>query len=246
MTSLDLTVLAVLFAVVVAAQTVETVAGFGATVISLSIGVHFVQLEWLVVTLVLIGLLQSTWIVVRGRKHIRTRLLFTRVLPFCAVGMIAGNTAFQHLPTDMLKTILGLFVVFFSSFRLWQLFRGEATKPLTRMAGAGFLIGGGFFHGLFASGGPLVVYFVSRAIDSRHAFRATLSSLWLVLNVALLASYAWHGQLGQPSLTLAAMLLPAVGVGILVGEFVHHRVDEVLFRKVVQGLLLFTGLCLLL
>ncbi len=245
MLPLEPVALAVLFVVVIAAQVVETIAGFGATVIFLSIGVHFVPLDWLVVTLVLIALLQSSWIVLRGRSHVRLRLLFTRILPFCALGLGAGNLVFQYTDASLLKTILGLFVVVFSSWRLWQLFGKADEQPLSPMAGAGFLVGGGFFHGLFASGGPLVVYFASRTIEGRHAFRATLSSLWLALNTTLLVSYALHGQLVRAPVTLAATLLPAVGIGILIGEIIHHRVDEILFRKVVQFLLLLTGIFLL-
>jgi uncharacterized protein len=245
MSPLEPTVLAVLFAVVIAAQVVETVAGFGATVISLAVGVHLVPLELLVVTLVLIGLVQSSWLVLRWRMHVRLRLLFTRVLPFCALGLAAGNLVFQHVDASFLKSTLGVFVVVFSSWRLWQLFSGKDLKTLSPLAGAGFLAGGGFFHGMFAAGGPLVVYYASRTIDNRHAFRATLSSLWLTLNMALLTSYALHGQLVRPPVTLAMALLPAVGVGILVGELVLSRVNEILFRKVVQFILLATGICLL-
>jgi len=52
--------------IIVAAQIVETVTGFGATVIALALGVHIVPIETLVVALVLIGLLQSLWLVARG------------------------------------------------------------------------------------------------------------------------------------------------------------------------------------
>lgn len=245
MPPLEPTTLTLLLAVVVAAQIVETVAGFGATVIALALGAHLVPIEPLIVTLVLIGLLQSTWLVLRGRVHIRLRLLLTRVLPFCALGLGGGNLVFHHVDASVLKGVLGLFVVVFSSWRLWQLFTRKDLTTLSPLVGAGFLTAGGFFHGLLASGGPLVVYYASRTIPDRHAFRSTLSTLWLVLNTTLLVSFALHGQLARPSITLAVALLPAVGVGILVGEVLHERVDEILFRKVVQALLLVTGLCLL-
>ncbi|MFW5739043.1 MAG: sulfite exporter TauE/SafE family protein [Myxococcota bacterium] len=242
----DFLTLAVLFAVVIAAQIVETVAGFGATVIALAVGVQLVPIELLVVTLVLIGVVQSSWIVARGRMHVRMRLLFTRILPLCVLGLGVGNLLFHHVDAQLLKVVLGAFVVAFSGWRLWQLFTGRDIKALSPAVGAGLLTAGGFFHGLFAAGGPLVVYYASRTIDERHAFRATLSSLWLILNIVLLTSYWAHGQLARPPVSLAITLLPAVVVGVVVGEILHSRVNEILFRKVVQVLLFATGVCLLL
>ena len=245
--TLDVTTLALLSGVIVAAQVVETVTGFGATVIALSLGVHLVPLETLVVALVVIGLAQSTWLVARGRRDIRMRLLLTRIVPFCVVGLVAGNALYFALGTGSLKPILGGFVVAIAAFELVRLYRGKAQPgPLRLPASGALLVGGGFFHGLFASGGPLVVYYASRAIDDKKAFRATLSLLWLLLNTVLLISYVAHAQLGSAASMLAASLVPALVLGIAIGEWVHHRVDEVVFRKVVQGVLLFTGLFLLL
>lgn len=243
--NIDIAVIAVLLAVVVAAQLVETVAGFGATIISLSVGAHFVPIETLVVTLVLIGLMQSTWLVVRGRVHVQWRLLLTRVLPPAAVGLAAGNIVFQSVDAASLKPVLGVFVIAFASWRLWQLFGKKDPSTLPAFAGVLLTLGGGFFHGLLASGGPLIVSYASRAITDRHAFRATLSTLWLALNTALLISYALHGQLVMQPVTLTVLLVPAVFVGILLGELIHHRINEVLFRKVVQVLLLGIGVSLL-
>jgi len=118
-------------------------------------------------------------------------------------------------------------------------------RPLPPAAGVALLAGGGFFHGLFASGGPLIVYYASRILPGKAAFRATLSALWLILNSVLIALYLPAGRLSGGAPALALALLPAAALGILAGEALHARVNETLFRKVVQVVLLFTGLALL-
>ncbi len=241
----ELPVLFVLLAVVVAAQTVETVTGFGATVIALALGVHLVPLDVLVVTLVLIGLIQSSWIVLRGRAHVKLRLLLTRVLPPALVGLALGNAAFQWLDASLLEPVLGGFVMAFAAWRLWQLWRKREPGSLSGKAGFAWTAGGGFFHGLLAAGGPLIVSYASRVLPERHDFRSTLSSLWLLLNTILLGSYAFHGQLTLRSVYLMILLLPAVALGLFIGEVLHDRIDEILFRKVVQVVLLVVGGCLL-
>ncbi len=235
-----------LLAFVVFAQAVETVAGFGGTVLALALGVHVVPLERLVVALVIVGWLQSAWNVGRGHRAISFRVLLGRILPLAGAGLAAGAFAFSALGDVGLELVLGAFVVVVSALELYRLFRRPAApRPLHPALSAALLAGGGVFHGLFASGGPLIVLFASRALPEKAAFRATLSALWLTMNTVLLASYALSGRLDRETGTLAASLLPALAVGIVAGEALHARVDELAFRRLSQGILLGVGVLLL-
>lgn len=238
--------LVLLGTIVVFAQTVETVTGFGGTVMSLSLGAHLVSVEKLVVSLVLVNVVQNGWLVARGLRHLQLRLLLTRILPLCGAGLAIGALLFHKLGSSGLKPVLGAFVVVMAVLELVRLFRTTRQPAALRpLSAAVLLVGGGIFHGLFASGGPLVVYFASRAMPDKHAFRATLSLLWLVLNTVLIVSFVLAGKVDRPAMVVAAAILPALVVGILVGELVHRRVDELKFRKIVQGVLLMTGVFLL-
>lgn len=239
--------LALLGGVVVFSQMVETITGFGGTVMSLSLGAHLIAIDRLVVSLVLVNVAQNTWLVMRGLRHLRLRLLLSRILPLCGLGLAGGAVLFHKLGASGLKPVLGAFVVVVAVLELIRLFRAPGQpRPLPRWAEVAVLVGGGVFHGLFASGGPLVVYFASRSIPDKHAFRATLSLLWLILNAVLIVGYVIGGRIDRPAALLSAAILPALAFGILLGELVHRRVDELKFRKLVQGVLLMTGVFLLL
>lgn len=232
--------------ILAAAHLVETVTGFGATVIALSLGVHWVPVRELVPALVLVGLAQSGWILLRTFRQVRWGLLFRRVLPGCALGFPLGAWCFQAAGSQSLRLVLGAFVVGAAGLELLRMARGAESRPLPPAAGAALLLGGGFFHGLFATGGPLIVYYAGRALPDKASFRGTLSVLWLGLNSLLVASYARSGQLAEgDGPVLAFRLLPAVALGILAGERLHARVNPQAFRKAVQVLLLGTGIALL-
>ena len=129
---------------------------------------------------------------------------------------------------------------------LWRLRQSQQTPGRLRpLVGASLLAGGGIIHGLFASGGPLIVYHASREIPDKQVFRVTLSTLWILLNSALLVSYAFTGRIDVESAALAGKLLLALAAGVVLGELIHKRVNERRFRVVVQGVLLFTGAVLL-
>jgi len=123
--------------------------------------------------------------------------------------------------------------------------RPAGARRQSPWAAFAFLLGGGVFHGLFASGGPLIVSYASRAIPDKRSFRATLSVLWLILNAALLVSYLLDGKVEGEPLRLAALLLPALAAGIAAGEIAHARVNEMQFRKIVQAVLFVTGVFLI-
>ena len=105
------------------------------------------------------------------------------------------------------------------------------------------LIGGGIFHGLFATGGPSIVYYASRQFAAQEHFRATLSMLWLILNVGLIIGFLLGGQMDVDKLGMTAMVLPGLIIGIVVGSLI--RVKEFWFKILTYILLFFAGLFLL-
>ncbi len=233
-----------LVAIVALAHAVETTTGFGATVIALALGVHFVPLPELVVVLVSVGWLQSAWLVARGRRLIEWRLLLARVLPCALLGLGAGVLLRALAAPDALRVTLGAFVVAVALLELGRLLRGSRGRTAPRWAQAALLTGGGVFHGLFASGGPLVVFALARSGLDKGRFRATLSTLWLALNSVLLGAAVATGDHSRATATLTLTLLPGLVLGVLAGELVHKRVHEHAFRCAVQVVLVLTGVSL--
>jgi len=236
-----------LFIIIIFAQAVETTTGFGSTVIALGLGIYFYPLKELVVVLVILGWLQSLYIVARAFRHILWKILLTRILLFSGMGLPLGIWFFEHFGGSQLKILLGIFIVVISISQLYLYYRQKGQiKPLPFILGALVLVLGGFIHGIFASGGPLIVYYSSREIKDKAGFRATLSALWFILNSFLLSNYIIRGQIQTPTLEFTGLLLPALVLGIIIGEFLHKKVNEQLFRLIVYIVLLFTGIVILL
>jgi uncharacterized membrane protein YfcA len=221
----------------------EATTGFGATVIALTLGVHLFPLGVLLPVLVPFGLVLSAAITWRGRRHVDRQALLRRILPLMGVGLALGLSLFERASSESLRRAFGVFVVAIASHQLLLLRGSErASAPLPPLAERLALLGAGVVHGLFASGGPLLVYALGRSPLEKRAFRATLSSVWLVLGVALTAAYAAGGRLGRDSLLATATLLPVLAFAIPAGEWAHHRLDEQRFRLLVFSLLLAAGL----
>ena len=110
-------------------------------------------------------------------------------------------------------------------------------SPLKRWVMSIFLPIGGIIHGIFASGGPLVVIYSARAISEKTIFRVTMCMMWFTMNTAMITQWALGKADHVHVLKIVAFLLPWTMVGLWIGNRAHYRVNENTFRKVVYAVL---------
>ncbi len=230
------------------AYTAEAATGFGSIVIALTLGAQLYPIPELLPLLVPLSVMLTTWVVARNHQHIDRSLLFGQVLPLMAFGAVLGFCLFMYLPASWLTPALGLFVVSVTALELRRMLAGETAtiRPLGRVGFTGATIGAGVMQGAVASGGPVLVYALGRLGLPKARFRATLALLWLTLNSALAISYVATGSLHGGTLPYVAMLVPVVVAALAFGGWLHDRLDEEAFRKVVLGLLALAGVALVL
>jgi uncharacterized membrane protein YfcA len=243
--------LALLSAILGVGFLVEAVAGFGGTVIALSLGARWFPIEQLLAWFLPLNLALSTTLAVRHRAHIDRALLVRRVLPAMLLGLAAGTALSQVLPPERGAAVFAAIVVAVAVLELVRLRTRTATataappRPLPRPLALAVLGVAGVVHGLFATGGPLAVAVINRGTATKAALRATLAVLWLTLNVIVTARLVADGALDGRTLETSAVLVVALVVGLAAGERIHRRVPERPFRYLVAALLGVTGALLL-
>ena len=232
--------------VVLIAFLVETAAGFGGTVVTLSLASQLMPVDDVLARFLPVNLLLSAYVVLRHRRHVALRLLLARILPFMGLGVAAGFFLARTASPSWLKIVFALFVLVLSAAELRSL---ASTRPrdakLPVPIAAAALVAAGVLHGLFACGGPLAVWVVGREVQDKSVFRATLSALWLVLNALLVAGFAVDSKIQVTTLRESGLLLVPLAVGIAAGERVHARLSPERFRLAVFVLLFVAALALL-
>lgn len=231
-------------AFILLAYTLEAVTGFGSIVIALSLGALLLPIEQLLPVLVPLNIGMTGYLVWRHHAQIDRRLLLGTILPGMVAGTALGYLLLPYLDAALLKRGFGLLILWFAGRELWRL-RHAAALPvrpqwLTRL----LTLGAGISHGLFASGGPLLVYGLAGTTLDKARFRATLVSVWFTLNSLLTAAFLVDGRL-QPALPQVLAYAPLLLVGLWLGERLHRRFDERHFRIAIYALLLVTGTLLL-
>jgi hypothetical protein len=190
-----------------------------------------------------LGVTLSAFNAWRLRHHVDRALLVRHILPLMGAGVVIGLAIFERASNATLQRAYGLFVVGVAASELSRMrHRKAAVRLLPHAASQGAIFGAGVIHGLFPSGGPLLVWALGRRPIDKAAFRATLSTLWMLLGTALTTAYAWNGRVGRESLAAVALLLPVLAVALVLGDWAHHRLDERRFRVAVYALLVLAGL----
>lgn len=224
--------------------TVEAITGFGSLVIALSLGALMLPINQMLPVVVPLNVLMTGYLVWRNRQYIYWPILFKLILPLMLLGTLVGYGLRPWIGDSLLQLLFGALVFWFASRELWRIHRGIKAVPHTLMLSRALTFGAGITHGLFASGGPLLVYSIAGINLDKSRMRATLLVVWLTLNGCLSVLFLLDGTL-FPSLPRLVLYLPLLVIGVLLGEYLHHRLDEQRFRRLIYGLLVITGALLM-
>ncbi|MBL8681874.1 MAG: sulfite exporter TauE/SafE family protein [Myxococcales bacterium] len=244
---------ALLVAIVTAAFTVESAIGFGATVITVSLGALVASIASVLPAYIPVNMALSGYLFVRYRRDVAWRVLAARIAPFVAIGMPVGFWAGATIPERVGVRLFGGFVIALAISEAAARLRARehdgaqrdasATEPSWRTWARDVfaMTACGVLFGMYGTGGPLAVWSVSHHARDPGVFRATLAALWFVLNAIVLARFAIDHKITQSTLTLTATFVPALVVGTVLGEWLHRAVPAKTFRTVVFALLFVVG-----
>lgn len=222
------------------AYTIEAALGFGSIVIALSLGALLLPMAQLLPVLVALSTLMNIVMTARLHRRIDRRLLLRRIAPAMLAGTGAGYALRPALGDAALVPVFGALVLAFALREGWRMRQPQPARPHPPARALALTLAAGLTHGLYASGGPLLVAALAGSALDKAAMRATLIAVWLALNASLSLLYALDGTL-WPALPRVLSYLPLLVFGVLAGEWLHRRLDERRFRAVVLALLAATG-----
>jgi uncharacterized membrane protein YfcA len=149
------------------------------------------------------------------------------LIPGAVVGIVLGTLAFGVMSDQLVKGLIGLIAVGFTLDRLLR-HRGQATTEQRPPRIFGWLsgVGAGFTSTLAHAGGPPVMIYLLSWRQPRETFVATTVFFFSVINLAKLPFYIALGLFSIDTLTMSALLLPLVPVGVWIGMRLLQRIPE--------------------
>lgn len=169
---------------------------------------------------------------------------FWALIVLFILGTWGGAYMLVQINTALLLGILGVIVVIFSALNLVNP-RLHLPPRHERWAGPTVGLGAGMLNGISTvNGPPLVMYLMSLRLE-KDTFVASYGLIALCGAIPLAASYAWVGILGWQELGLSLLALIPVFAGMWIGERIRHRINPLMFQKVLLVTLIVLGLNLI-
>ncbi|MFI3176173.1 MAG: sulfite exporter TauE/SafE family protein [Eubacteriales bacterium] len=233
--------------VILLANIVQGITGFAGTILAMPFALMLVGYEVGKPILNVLGLLSGIYVFAGNYKAVNWKELKKIVIIMC-VGMISGIVvkSFFVGNDDILYKGLGVFVIGIALHGLLQKKKTEdsaITKPSKKWNI--LLVLAGVVHGIFVSGGPLLIGYLSKIIKDKVQFRATISTVWIFLNTLVLIDDIRMGLWNVELIKWQLIAIPFLFVGMKIGTILYDKMSQQLFMKITYILLFISGISLL-
>lgn len=142
-----------------------------------------------------------------------------------------------------LAMLIGLIALAFIALQIWRERRGlRAGYRPNLWHATGFGYAAGVTSTISHSAGPVMTMYLLPQQLPKDRFAGTMVAYFWTINQVKLVPYGLLGMLSAPSLGADLLLLPAVGAGVVLGIFLHRRISQVWFTRVIYVLLGAIGL----
>lgn len=174
------------------------------------------------------------------------RKLVLLLIPGALVGVVIGTVLITNAPTDTLRTLLGIIVLIFA---LYKIFEKRILRSLEYKSRdwhgvvAGTITG--FSSALAHTGGPPVSIYLLMQEVTPSVFIATSALFFFILNWIKVPFYFYADLFDFETLKQIAWLLPLVPIGVVTGRWMARRFDRSTFESIIVVLLLINALLLI-
>ncbi len=165
------------------------------------------------------------------------------ILPGGLIGILVGAFFFGLMSNNAIKLMVGAISLIFIARGLWVARHGAPAATTHNAAKGGFWGAvSGFTSTLAHAGGPPLAMYLYPLRLPRAELSGTTVVFFGVVNYVKLVPYAALGQLSATNLLTSLVLLPLAPLGVRIGVWLHGRISDKVFYRVIYVLLGATGI----
>lgn len=172
--------------------------------------------------------------------------LILLLLPGAIVGVTIGTFFITNAPTETLRTLLGIIVLFFALYKVFEkriLRRITYTPRNWHGLVAGTITG--FSSALAHTGGPPVSIYLLMQKVTPAVFIATSALFFFILNWIKVPFYYYAQLFDIEQLRRIVWILWLVPLGVFIGRWIAYRINRQTFENIIVGLLIINALLLI-
>ncbi len=215
----------------------QSLSGFGSAMVAMALLPGMIGMGVATPLVAAIAMTVEGCLLLRYHATLNLRAMWRLVVASLA-GIPLGMLTLNRFDEDAAMTILGIVIVAYAVYALFELKPPELSHPAWAFA-FGLLAGvlGGAYN---TSGPPVVVYGNSRRWLPIE-FKSNLQGFFFLNSVLVVSGHALSHNFTQAVLQNYLTALPALALGILAGISLDRMVNPYVFRKIVLVLLLAMG-----
>lgn len=219
---------------------VQTLIGFAGSLIALPILLLAVKLPDAIAFISIFYLFSSAFMVYKEWHNINKDIILGLSLT-SLVGVILGIIVLTYSKPVLLQTGLGIFILLYVAYVLI----GKSELVLGRKTNWAFGVMGGFFSGVFSTGGPLFVISVKNSVKEAKTFRATMIGVLALVTLIRIPALSISGVLNLEHVKMSLVILPIFFLAQFLGTKIFPKINEDQFKKVLLFLLCLSGIALI-
>ena len=243
------------YLVIFLSNIIHGITGFAGTILAMPFGLMLVGYATAKPVVNVLGLLSGIYVFVGFHDSVNWKEL-KKIVVVMAAGIVGGILIRGMLAgrEQMLYRILGIFVILLSIQGLAKQLQipGSTQQqkdvliqthdtPLLYL----LLAAAGIIHGIFVSGGPLLIGYLTRKVRDKVSFRATISTIWIFLNSLILFDDIRAGLWDLHLVSIQLISVPFMLAGMFIGGKLYAIMSQKLFMVITYILLLISGAYLL-
>lgn len=219
---------------------IHTMIGFAGALIALPILLTVMNLPDAIATISIFYLLSSLYLVYKEWYNIDKSIL-QRLLLISILGIGIGVYVLTFSKPVFLKKFLGIFVFVYVIHSYFKKTKNVKNPKLTLPLG----LLGGFFSGLFSTGGPLYVMSVRSSASNIKTFRATMIGVLGMISVIRVPILTISGVLTKAHIIHSIVIIPFFILAQFLGKKAYGKLSETMFRNILLLLLTLSSIVLI-
>lgn len=221
---------------------VQGITGFAGTVLAMPPSACLIGLDNDKVILNVMALISGLLIAIMNYKNIRWKELI-KIIIFMIIGMVVGIKICELVNSDnVLLTVYGI-VIFIIALKNLILKKEVTVHPSILLI---VLLLSGIIHGMFVSGGALLVVYAVQVFKDKDEFRATIAPVWVFLNTYMAFSQYKSGLFTSSNINLILLSIIPLFIATWVGGKLAEKLDKNIFLNLTYILLILSGMSLIL
>lgn len=238
--SLELYVLIILAIAIFCGFFVQSLVGFAGSLVAIPILLFAVKLPDAIAFVSIFYLFSSSYMVYKEWRNIDKGTILRLTLA-SIIGVVLGIVVLTYSKPVVLQTGLGIFILLYVGYVLL----GKKELALGKKANWTFGVMGGFFSGVFSTGGPLYVISVKNTVKEVKTFRATMIGILALITLIRIPALSISGALNLQHLFMSLIVLPVFFLAQFLGIKFFPKINEVHFKKILLVILSLSGLALI-